>query len=103
MSVETYAKRASNYEWRKHLRPYGKRDANGAVRRMDSRIIAEFGDPTPRQPWQMDDKDWTQMWCKECHDPYVCPEASAGRAYMAGRYWLCPGCRAAWKRVVVPA
>ena len=100
--IETALRRLGSPEWWKHLRPANKRLANRFIRRNDRALIAEFDDPQPRKPWELDEDECGGcMNCRECGDRYCVPEATRGMAYTVDRYWLCPGCRKAWAKVVI--
>lgn len=99
--IETALKHLSSPEWWKHLRPANKRIANRFIRSQDRKIIAEFGDPSPRPTWEREDDGVFVCQNEVCHETYEVPEALQGRAYTVERYWFCPGCRKAWARVVI--
>ncbi len=102
MGIETTAKRVSAPEWRKHLRPWGKRVANGVVRRMDARLIAEFG-PIPHFVGFLagDENDVeAKSWCEWCAEWY---HAEPRRGRPEHRAPLCPDCTRLRAKLVVPA
>lgn len=94
MGVEQFARRNSLFEWRKHLRPWGKRVANGIVRQMDRKLIAEFDEPRGVG----DDSDESEFdLCYGCNDLVrSIPVTSRFR----GRTF-CQPCERAWRATLV--